>query len=146
MARLRNTLTALVLALAFVPMSAVAAPADTTTTSEDTVTKVKVLRLLNSDSVEEQERALRLIGHYAHTDQFDEDFYRLMVTPLQYLVAEGQTEALRIMAVSALYSIGTDEAIRGLETQADVLDSDRVAKVTKNALIEHKLERAAAQR
>ncbi len=146
MVRLRNTLTALVLALAFVPMSVVAAPADTTTTSEETVTKVKVMRLLNSDSVEEQERALRLIGHYAHTDQFDEDFYRLMVTPLKYVVAEGQTESLRIMAVSALYSIGTEEAIRGLETQTDVLDSDRVAKVAEHALLEHKLDRAAAQR
>jgi hypothetical protein len=127
-------------------MSAVATPADTTTTSEEAITKVKVLRLLNSDSAEDQERALRLIGHYAHTDQFGEDFYRLMITPLQYLVAKGETESLRIMAVSALHSIGTEEAIRGLEAQADMLDSDRVAKVTKHALLEHKHERAAAQR
>lgn len=146
MARLRHTLTAFILALALLPMTAAAAPADTTDTPEETVTKVEVLRLLNSGSVENQEQAVRLIGHYAHTDQFDEDFYRLMVTPLKYVVAEGQTESLRIMAVSALYSIGTEEAIRGLETQTDVLDSDRVAKVAEHALLEHKLDRAAAQR
>lgn len=147
MVRLRRTLTTLVLALALLPMSAAAVPADTTVTPEETVTKAKVLRLLNSSELGEQERALRLIGHYAHTDQYGEDFYRLMVTPLQYIVANGRTEALRIMAVSALYSIGTDPAMRGLQAQVDRLDSNRVAEVTKRALAQYAAERVpAAQR
>jgi len=141
MVRLRHTLTAFVLALAVLPMSAAAVPADTTTTSDAIAAKAEVLQLLNSDSFEEQEQAIRLIGHYAHTGQFDADFYRLMVTPLQYIVANGQHESLRIMAVSALYSIGSDSAIRGLQAQVDGLDSERVAKVTKNALAEYAADR-----
>lgn len=136
---------ALVLAFALLPMSAAAVPADTsdtTDTPEETVAKAEVLRLLNAGSLEKQERAVRLIGHYAHTDQYDEDFYRLMVTPLQYLVVNGQTDPLRIMAVSALYSIGTDSAIRGLQAQVDALDSNRVMEVTKNALAQHAANRA----
>jgi hypothetical protein len=139
---------ALVLALALLPMSAAAVPADTTDTTtpaEETVAKAEVLRLLNSDALGDQERAVRLIGHYAHTDQFDEDFYRLMVTPLQYIVANGRTEALRIMAVSALYSIGTDPAMRGLQAQLNALDSDRVTRVTKNALAQHASDRATTE-
>jgi len=144
MTRLRPVLSALVLAFALLPMSAAAVPADTTDatdTPEETVAKAEVLRLLNSSALEKQERAVRLIGHYAHTDQFDENFYRLMVTPLQYIVANGQTEALRIMAVSALYSIGTDPAMRGLEAQMDRLDSDRVAEMTKRALAQYAADR-----
>jgi hypothetical protein len=138
-------ISALVLAFALLPMSAAAVPADTsltTNTSEETVAKAEVLRLLNSGSLEKQERAVRLIGHYAHTDQYDADFYRLMVTPLQYLVVNGQTDPLRIMAVSALYSIGTDPAMRGLQAQVDALDSDRVTRVTKNALTQYAADRA----
>lgn len=145
MARLQRMIPALVLALALLPMSAAAVPADTSDTAdtpEETVAKAEVLRLLNSGSLEKQERAVRLIGHYAHTDQYDEDFYRLMVTPLQYLVVNGQTDPLRVMAVSALYSIGTDSAIRGLQAQVDALDSDRVMKVTKNALAQYAADRA----
>lgn len=138
-------ISALVLAFALLPMSAAAVPADTSDTTvppEETVAKAEVLGLLNSGSLEKQERAVRLIGHYAHTDQYDEDFYRLMVTPLQYLVVNGETEPLRIMAVSALYSIGTDSAMRGLQAQVDALDSDRVAKVTENALTQYTVDRA----
>jgi len=141
MVRLRHTITAFLLALAVLPMSAAAVPADTTTTSDAIAAKAEVLQLLNSDSFADQEQAIRLIGHYAHTGQFDEEFYRLMVTPLQYIVANGQHESLRIMAVSALYSIGSDTAIRGLQAQLDDLDSERVAKVTKNALAQYAADR-----
>ncbi|MFB6247073.1 MAG: hypothetical protein ABEL97_00720 [Salinibacter sp.] len=143
MARLQRTFSALVLACALLPMSAAAVPADTSDTPEEAAAKAEVLRLLNSGSLEKQERAVRLIGHYAHTDQYGEDFHRLMVTPLQYLVANGRTEPLRIMAVSALYSIGTDPAMRGLQAQVDALNSDRVTRVTKNALAQHAADRTA---
>ena len=146
MTRLRRTLTAFVLALTVLPMSAAAVPADTTTTSDAIAAKAEVLQLLNSDSFEEQEEAIRLIGHYAHTGQFDEDFYSLMVTPLQYIVANGEHDSLRIMAVSALYSIGSDSAMRGLQAQLDALDSERVAKVAKNALAQYATDRTRAAR
>ena len=146
MIRLRRTITAFVLALAVLPLSAAAVPADTTTPSDAITAKAEVLQLLNSDSFEAQEQAIRLIGHYAHTDQFDEDFYGLMVTPLQYIVANSPHESLRIMAVSALYSIGTDSAMRGLQAQVDAIDSERVAKVAKDALAQYATERARAAR
>lgn len=138
MARLRRILTTLVLAAALLPLGASAVPADTTdaaaTLDKDVLERAKILRLLNSDAPEEQERAVRLIGHYAHTDQYDEAFFSTMVTPLHYIVARGETEALRIMAVSALYSIGTEKAMNGLAVQVDALRSERVRKVTRTAL------------
>lgn len=145
MDRLRRTISVFVLALALLPLTATALPADKIDTPEESAAKVEVFRLLNSDSIEKQEKAIRLIGHYAHTDQFDADFYRLMVTPLQYIVAKGQTEPLRIMAVSALYSIGSDPAMKGLQAQVNGLDSDRVTEVTENALAQYKADRTENQ-
>lgn len=134
MSRLARTLT-IVLATGLLSLTAAATPADTSELGDDpAVEKVKLLRLLNSGNVDKQERALRLIGHYAHTDQYDEDFYRIMVTPLHGILAETHAEALQIMAVSALYSIGTDHAFRGLEAQVSHLESARVTKVTESAL------------
>lgn len=136
--RLRRILTTLVLAAALVPVSATAVPTDTleatTTVDEAAVEQAKLLRLLNSESVEKQERAIGLISHYAYTDQYGDDFFRLMVTPLHYIVAQGDSEPLRIMAVSALYTIGTDAAMKGLAAQVDAIRSERVRTVTRNAL------------
>jgi hypothetical protein len=144
MTRLRRTLTAIVLALAVLPLGAAAHPADTSDTADETEAKVKILRLLNADSVEKQQRAVRLIGYYAHTDRYDDDFFRLMVTPLHYVVAEGQTESLRIMAISALYSIGTDAAMEGLRAQVNTLDTGRVKEFTQIALAQYKADRITA--
>ena len=126
-------------------MAAVSAPADFTDTPDATVAKMEVLQLLNSGSLDKQVKAVRMIGHYAHTDQFDDDFYRPFITPLQYIVAEGQTDALRIMAVSALYSIGSDSAIRGLRAQVRTLDSEPVAEVAENAVAEYQYDRVGTR-
>lgn len=136
--RLRRLLTTLVLAVALLPLSAAAVPTDTldttTTVDEAAVEQAKLLRLLNADSMEEQERAIGLISHYAYTEQHEGDFFRLMITPLHYIVAQGDSEPLRIMAVSALYNIGTDAAMNGLAAQIDAIRSERVRITARNAL------------
>lgn len=143
MARLRRTLTTLLLAAALLPLNALAVPADTVDAQDQ---KVEIMTLLNSNEVAKQEQAVRLISNYAHTGQFDADFYRVMVTPLQALVARGETESLRIMSVSALYSIGSDRAMRGLKAQSSSLDSKRVAEVTERALTEYEADRGILMR
>jgi HEAT repeat protein len=114
-------------------MGTAAAPADTTDES-DPVAKATLLRLLNSDSPTKQERAVRLIGMYAHSDRYDADYFRVLVTPLHGIVAAGQTEAVRIMAVSALSAIGTERAMQGLKDQVDGLKPKRVQTLTRYAL------------
>lgn len=147
MNRLRQTLTSLLLVAALLPLSATALPADTTETNDDpTTAKSRIFHLLNAEDISKQEQGVRLIGQYAHTGQFDENFYRVLVTPLRYLVVKGETESLRIMAVSALFSIGTDEAIGALKAHVDNLDSNRLARVMENALKQHEADRTAAKR
>ncbi len=144
MTRLRHALPTLLLTLALFSMGTVSAPTGTPDTEADT--KLKIMRLLNSDTVAQQEKAVRLISNYAHTGQFDKDFFRIMVTPLHAIVAEGETESLRIMAVSALYSIGTDEAMSGLEEQLGYFKSERLATVAKRAVAAYKAEKTATSR
>lgn len=145
MTRFRTALPTLLLALALLPLNVASAPADTTDTLDaEADTKLKIMRLLNSETVAKQEKGVRLISHYAHTGQFDEEFYSVMVTPLNALVAQGENESLRIMAVSALYSIGTDAAMRGLKAQVAGLESERVATVAQRALAQYEADRTAA--
>lgn len=146
--RLRRTISTFILAFALLPLSAAAVPVDTTDAKaleSEGVQKVTLLRLLNSDSVQDQERAIRLIGAYAHTNRYEEDFFRVLVTPLHGVVAEGKTEALRIMAVSALYSIGTETAMGGLQAQVDSLKPERVQTLTRHALAQYEADRTPAK-
>jgi hypothetical protein len=146
--RLRHTLAIFALAAALLSTGAVAGPADTTDTAAsvdaDAVEKATLMRMLNAPSVATQERAVRLIGTYAHTGRYDADFFRLFVTPLHGLVAEGRSEAVRIMALSALSSIGTDRAMQGLRTRVDALTSDRVRRMTRYALAAYDVDRRVA--
>ena len=146
MERLRRTLTAFVLALALLPMTAAAAPAPGSDTPDANVKQLQVLELLNSGNFDKQAKAVGLISHYAHTDQFDADFYRPLITPLEYIVAKGETVELQIMAVSALYSIGSEDAIDALRAQVDGLESNQVAEVAENAIAEYKVNRFAVRR
>jgi hypothetical protein len=147
MTRLRTALPTLLLALALLPLNVASAPADTTDTPDaEADAKLKIMRLLNGETVAKQEKAVRLISHYAHTGQFDTEFYSIMVTPLNALVVQGETESLRIMVVSALYSIGTESAMRGLKAQVDSLESERLVEVAERALAQYKADRTAAMR
>lgn len=129
------------------PVSAAAAPSDTTNTlTRMAPEKAELLRLLNSDSVTEQERAVRHINTYAHTGRREADFFTLMVPPLHELVRNGDSEAVRIMAVSALSSIGTDEAMRGLQAQVDDIESARVQRITQNAIATYQSAQIAAKK
>jgi hypothetical protein len=139
--RLRHTIAAVVLTAALLPGSAAATPADTTDTPAPTAEKIELLRMLNADAVETRERAVRLIGTYAHTGRYDTGFFRLLVTPLHGLVANGRTEAVRLMAVSALASIGTDHAIDGLRAQVRDLRPPRVQTTAKHAILKHESAR-----
>mgnify|MGYP006296181455 CR=1 FL=1 len=142
--RLRYSLALFVLAAVLLPASAAAAPSDTTETLDrHDPEKVKLLRLLNSNSISDQQRAVRLISHYAHTGRYEADFFDLLVAPLHGLVRSGKTTAVRIMSISALGSIGTDAAMWGLQTQIDRLESPRVQRIARNALAAHKARRVA---
>jgi len=134
----------LALFFAFPPMNAVAGPADTTDApvAEE---KVALLRMLNARSVATQERAVHRIGTYAHTGRYDEAFFRVLITPLHGLVGGGETEAVRLMAVSALTSIGTPRAMQGLHVQVDHLSPPRVQRVTRAAIAQYKADRVVRQ-
>ncbi len=134
--RLLRTLATVALIASLLPMAAAAVPADTTD-GFDGVEKATLLRLLNADSAEKQARAARLIGTYAHNARHDADYFRVLVTPLHGLVAQGKTEAVRIMAVAALSAIGTEAAMQGLKAQVDRLESERVQKFTRHALVRY---------
>ncbi len=147
--RLRHTLALFALAVALLPMSAAAVPTDTTDTTpplkERALERARLMQLLNSDSIEKQERAVRLIGTYAHTGQYDEEFFDLLVTPLHGLVATSNSEGLRIMAISALSSIGSDSAIGGLRRLIHNLDSDRVRSIAETVIVASEGPRVAAR-
>lgn len=138
--RIPRALVLFALAAALLPTNAAAVPADTT--DDPALEKATLLRLLNSDSAVEQARAVRLIGTYAHKRRYDANFFQVLVTPLHGLVATGKTEAIRIMAVSALSGIGTESAMQGLEALVDHLEPERVQLLTRFALADHKLEQA----
>lgn len=144
--RLRRITLTFIFTAALLPASIAAAPTDTLATDgpEDVVERSTLLRLLNSDSAEKQARAVHLIGTYAHNEQFDTDYFRVLVTPLHGVVATGKTEAIRIMAISALSAIGTESAMEGLKTQVDDLTPRRVQRLTQFALVQYEAERPTA--
>ncbi len=132
MTRLHKLLTVLALSIALLPMSVAAVPADTTDTPEAAV-KAELLKDLTSDSVEVQERAARRVREYAYTQRYDDALFRDLVTPLHNIVADGRTENVRLMAVSALAAIGTDMAMIGLQVEKDRFASDRLKNATEAA-------------
>lgn len=147
MKRLRYTLAIFAMAAVLLPTSAAATPSDTTKTQDRVAPeKVELLRLLNSDSVSEQKHAVRRIGTHAYTGRRDANFFDRLVAPLHGLMINGETEALRIMAVSALASIGTDSAILGLRVQVDDIASPRVERLAQNALDAHTAHQIAAKK
>lgn len=135
MTRLNELLAVLALSVALLPMGVTAAPADTLDmpTPEATV-EAELRSALTSDAVEEQERAARRIREYAHTARYSESLFTDLVTPLHDIVADGETEAVRLAAVAALSAIGTDVAMLGLQVEKDTFTSERVKKATEATL------------
>lgn len=145
MKRLRGIITALAFSLLLLPVGVAATPADTIDTPEGFV-QADLQQGLTSDSVELQERAMRRIRAYAHTDRYDRALFSDLVRPLQDLVAEGKTVHLRLMALSALDAIGSDAAMAGLQVQKNSLDSDLLRNATETVLARHAAEDAETSR
>lgn len=98
---------------------------------------MEIARALTSDTVQDQERAARRIRTYAHTDRYSEAFFRPLVSHLHDLAADGQTEALRVTAISALSAIGSDTAVRTLKAQVISFDPGPIRRLTIHVIAQH---------
>jgi len=138
MDRIQRTITALLLSLFLLPASTVALPADTihTPTPEGFV-QAELRQSLTSDSMALQERAMRRIRAYAHTELYDKALFDDLVQPLHDLVATGETVHVRLMALSALDAIGSDAAMAGLQVQKDGFESDLLRQTAETVLARH---------
>ena len=137
MERFRGIITALAFSLILLPAAA-ATPADTTDTpTPEGFVQSELMQGLTSNSVAQQEQAMRRIRAYAHTERYNKALFNDLVRPLQDLVADGQTVHLRLMALSALDAIGSDAALAGLQVQKNNLDSDLLRNATATVLARH---------
>lgn len=135
MTRLHALLVTLALAVVLGPSGSAAAPPDTSDhPTPEAVVQTELRRSLASDSVALQRRAMRRINAYAHTHRYDAALLHDLVRPLHRVVAEGQTEPVRLMAISALAAIGTDTAMLGLQVEKDDLESARLRDATEAIL------------
>lgn len=147
MERTRHFLATFLLAIALLPMTAAAAPSDTTVTVDrEALLQKQMTRLLTSETPKIQERALQLLSHYAHTEQYDAAFFRPLVRPLLDVATSGSTEELQIMAISPLYTTGLPSAMEELAATLNAIQSERVQTLAKRALLQHKLDRAEISR
>lgn len=137
MTRLRHTLSALLILGLLSPASA-ASPTDTVdATSPETIVQTELERALTSDRAQAQEQAARRIRAYAHTDRYGHAFFRTLVSPLHDIAADGQTESLRLMAISALSAIGTDAVLRTLKAQVISFEAGPVRRMTVHVIAQH---------
>lgn len=142
----RHSFVALVLAALLIPTGAVASTADTSAVSErDERIQKQMAQLLQEDEMR-QEHALQIVSHFAHTEQYDASFFEPLVAPLLEIVADSDSDGLRIMAISTLSSIGTAPAFEGLEAQVEAIESERVQAMAERAVVQYKLDRAESER
>ena len=138
MNRLTSLVSLLVLGLLLAPGTVSATPTTDAPNPDDRVKEVRVqnqmVRLLTSEEVRRQEQALRIVTHYAQVDTFSTGFYRPITPHLAAIVTDGESEALSIMAVSALATIGTPQAVRRLAEVTPQIASARVQRVARQAL------------
>lgn len=137
MTRLRHMLSALLILGLLSPASA-ASPTDTVdATSPETIVQTELERALTSDRAQAQEQAARRIRAYAHTDRYSRAFFRTLVSPLHDIAADGQTESLRLTAISALSAIGTDAVLRTLKAQVISFEAGPVRRMTVHVIAQH---------
>ncbi len=143
--RLRHALSILLLVGVLCPAFA-ATPTDTADTpTPEAVTQAALDRSLTSDSVQDQIRAARRIRTYAHTDRYSRAFFRPLRSPLHDIAADGRTEHLRILAISALAAIGTDAAVRTLKAQVVSFGPGPVRQTTVHVIAQHDAGWAVAE-
>jgi hypothetical protein len=146
MTHLRHTLSALLI-LGLLSPAYAASPADTVDTpSPETIVQTELERALTSDRVQAQERAARRIRTYAHTDRYSRTFFRDLVSPLHDIAADGQTELVRLTAISALSAIGTDAVLRTLKAQVVSFEAGPVRRMTVHVIAQHDARWAVAER
>lgn len=144
--RIRHSLIILALVAVLVPTGAVATTPDTSiVVDREALIQKQMMTLLQEDETR-QERAIQLIAHYAHTDRYDASFFRPLVSPLLEVAVDGEGDELRIMAISALSSIGTPSAMNGLEAQVETIESERVQSTARHALVQYEIDQAVADR
>ncbi|MFB6280084.1 MAG: hypothetical protein ABEK75_11320 [Salinibacter sp.] len=146
MTRLRHTFFALLI-LGLLSPAYAASPADTVDTpSPETIVQTELERALTSDRAQAQEQAARRIRAYAHTDRYSRAFFRDLVSPLHDIAADGQTELVRLTAISALSAIGTDAVLRTLKAQVISFEAGPVRRVTVHVIAQHDASWAVAER
>lgn len=142
--RIRHSLTILALVAVLVPTGAVATTPDTSiVVDRETLIQKQMMALLQEDETR-QERAIQIIAHYAHTDRYDASFFRPLVSPLLEVAVNGEGDELRVMAISALSSIGTPSAMNSLRAEVETFESERVQSTAQQALVQYEIDRAAA--
>jgi len=115
----------------------------TSTPSDSVRMHGQLVHLLESGDVAQQERAIQLILSFDRTDAFSGRFFRSLTSHLRDVVTESASDPLRIMAVSALYELGSPTAIQHLTEVAATLREGRVRTVAQRALYAYRLEQAA---
>lgn len=146
MTRLRHSLSALLILGLLSPAYAVS-PADTVDTpSPETLVQAELKSALTSDKVQDQERAARRIRTYAYTDRYNKAFFQDLLSPLHDLAADGRTESLRLTAISALSTIGTDAVLRTLKAQVVSFEAGPVRRMTVHVIAQHDAGWAVAER
>lgn len=144
--RIRHLLAILALAAVLAPTGVVATTADTSIVVDREALIQKQMIDLLKEGEAQQEGAIQLISHYAFTEQFNASFFRPLISPLLEIAVEGEGDELRIMAISALSTIGTSSAMNELEAQVETIESERVQSIAQRALLQHELDQATAKR
>lgn len=138
-----RTIAALAMLLTLA-LPAVPAQADAPShTVPDEQVQRQVVHLLQSEATHTQERGVQLVFQFAQADAFDASFFRGLEAPLLDLVTGEGHESVRIMAVSALYRIGTPGAMQRLHDAAGAIENARVRRLCKRAAAQYRIDRAA---
>ncbi len=102
----------------------------------------QIVHLLQSDAAHIQERGLQLVFQFARAEDYGRSFFRPVEQPLLAVVTSGSSEAVRVMAVSALYRVGTPQAMKQLHAAAAEMENARVRRLCKRAAAQYRLDRA----
>lgn len=140
---MRNALAILALTVLLGPVTANATAPDTARSVDRAVLIQKQLATLLQDGDQQQEQAIQLIAHYAHTDRYNDSFFYPLIDPLLEVVTTSEIEELRIMAISALSSIGNRTAMTTLKAHLPSIDSEYVETIARRALVQYTLEQSS---
>lgn len=142
---IRSTLALLTLTILLAPATVDATAPDTTRTVDREVLMQEQMAILLQEDNARQEQAIQLIAHYAHTGRYEASFFYPLVDPLLDVVTSSEVEELRIMAISALYSIGSESAMNTLARRLPLFESESVEAMARRALVQYTLDQASGE-